>query len=239
MELKPLVTPNGVVTNSPDTDFWDELSDPPNFIVGALILAGHKPFAVASYIRVFAACGVVGLVLAPALLAPYSSRLGLGDPLSYGLTLLCAGAVVLIPGRVYELRRGSRITNKIGYPKRLRVCLWITEVLVVLGALYAILYWKFGGGGHHHPVPRAVIWALLAVSAGDLITASACLNIVNLNALVAEAKAARTQWREWRAKRADERGRVSTRASSTVWDRDPGQLDLVRCRRAGRRAPRP
>jgi hypothetical protein len=196
---------------APGEKFWKELSDPLNFIVGAVILARYKPTAVDTYLRLVAACSVLALVLAPPLAATWSSRLGLGDPLSYGLTLLCAGAVTLMPGRVDALTREGRIRDGREYPKALQRVLWGIEVAVSVVALYAIVHWKFGGNGDH-PVLRAVTWALLAVSASDLMTASASLNTAEWNANIEEAnKTIREALALWRARRA-ERAREKARA---------------------------
>jgi hypothetical protein len=199
--------------------FWNELSDPLNFIVGALIVARYKPSAVDTYLRLVAACSVVAVVLAPPLAGIWSSRLGLGAPLSYGLTLVCAGAVTLIPGRVYALTREGRIRQGAEfcgkeYPKALQRFLWGLEVLVSVAALYAIVHWKFGGSADH-AVLRAVTWAILAVSASDLITASASLNVVQWNADVDEVnktiREALDLWRNRRAERTREKAIVRAR----------------------------
>jgi hypothetical protein len=199
----------GIFFNTPPDTFWKELSDPLNFIVGAVILARYKPTAVETYLRIVAACSVLALVLAPPLAATWSSKLGLGDPLSYGLTLLCAGAVTLIPGRTYALTLDHRIRHGKGYPKGLQRFLWGVEIFVSAAALYAILRWKFGGP-NDHPVWRGVTWAALAVSASDLITASSILNVVEWNANIEEAnktiKEALALWREhWAARRDDKK----------------------------------
>jgi hypothetical protein len=189
---------------APGEEFWEELSDPLNFIVGAVILAIYRPKTVDTYLRLVATCSVLALVLAPPLATRWSSKLGLGDPLSYGLTLLCAGAVTLIPGRVHALTSERGIRPGKGYPKPLQRFVWAIEVAVSVVALYAIVSWKFGGNGDH-PVLRGVTWALLAVSASDLITASASLNTVewndNLKHVNESIKEALALWRKRRAER--------------------------------------
>jgi hypothetical protein len=219
VRFAPLPTIRFGIFRAAGAAFWNELSDPLNFIVGAVILARYKPSAVDTYLRLVAACSVVALVLAPPLAATWSSKLGLGDPLSYGLTLVCAGAVTLIPGRVYALTREGRIRQGAKfrgkeYPKALQRILWGLEVLVSVAALYAIVHWKFGGSGDH-AVLRAVTWAILAVSASDLITASASLNVVEWNADIDEVnktiREALALWRARRAKRAREKATARTR----------------------------
>lgn len=167
------------------SELLEELTDPVNFIVGALIIVRHEGLTILTYIRLVAALWVAAAVASPVVAGALWPKLELGDPVPYGLTLLGAGAITLLPGRLDSLHRDGRYGT--GYPIRLRKRLAIAEVVVAVAAAIFILAWQFGGPGHHTTL-RAVFWAAGAVSISDLITMTACANVVFWRNMLVEAE---------------------------------------------------
>jgi hypothetical protein len=157
----------------PRDELEKEMTDPLDFVVGAVLTALFD-WSFQAYVRLINAAWVLAIVVAPALAIAWSDKLGIGDPVSYGLTLLGASALPLIPSRIAELKRQGKCGGG-GYPWALRTAMDFLEVWVVVAAAVLIFAWHFGDhNGHHHTVERAVSWALGAVALGDLFTVSAC-----------------------------------------------------------------
>jgi hypothetical protein len=172
-------------------ELLEELTDPVNFIVGALIIVRHEGLTLLTYVRLVAALWVAAAVASPVVAGAFWPKLELGDPVPYGLMLLGAGAITLIPGRVDDLHRDGRYGT--GYPIKLRRRLAIVEMVVAAAAAIFILAWQFGGPGHHTTL-RAVIWAAGAVSISDLITMTACANVVFWRNLLVAAEGLLQFW---------------------------------------------
>jgi hypothetical protein len=169
-------------------EWWAAVTDPVSFVVGSILLLflrrklSIKPaFEVEGWRLEGEVMGLLlstiltpTLILAlpvalPVLVGVLFPHLGTGDPFWFALTLLVAGAVTLVPGRLAELRakgwaRGS------GYPKKLRKTMWGIEFCIVIVVIPLILFWNFGGQGHH-PAVRAVAWGLVSISLAELWTA--------------------------------------------------------------------
>jgi hypothetical protein len=159
-------------------EWWAAVTDPVNFVVGSVLLLFLR-----RKLSIDQACeeegwvlegNVMGLLLSTiltptlflALPVVLPFLLGIGDPFWFALTLLVGGAVTLVPGRLAELRakewaRGS------GYPKKLRKTMWRVEFCIVVVVIPLILFWNFGGQGHH-PAVRAIAWGLVSISSAEL-----------------------------------------------------------------------
>jgi hypothetical protein len=175
--------------NLPDRA-WAELTDPVSFVVGSMLMLFYGSKSVAAgasshpdpavmgqrFGQRFGATAVVVLVVTmPVLIGLLFPNVATGDPFVYALTLLVAGAVTFVPGRIAELREKGRLRGG-GYPKTLRQIMWYLESVIAIVAILAMVTWKFGGPGNHEVV-RAVVWGVLAVCAADLYTVSAVRTI--------------------------------------------------------------
>ncbi len=169
---------------------WPELVDPVGFVVGSILVLfygsrsasggsslSRDPVLVGQRIgwRFGATAVVLLVVIMPVLVGLLFPEVATGDPFAYALTLLAAGAITFVPGRVADLRDKGRVRGS-GYPKTLRKAMWYLESVIAIIAVVVIVAWKFGGPGNHQVV-RAVVWGLLAVCAAEFYTFGAVRNI--------------------------------------------------------------
>lgn len=178
----------GLLFGLEPTEFWEEITDLLNFFVGQLIMVLKGKRWHEADTRFGSAILVAIAVLAPVVVGALFPQL-FGDPVAYPVALLVAGAVILWPGRLAELRDRSRVSGT-GYPKRLRRWMWWFEVSFIVVAAALIVLWASDAAtaAHvkpvHHPVPSkhplglAIAWGVGAASLGDLFTGFACLNTV-------------------------------------------------------------
>jgi hypothetical protein len=178
---------------------WQELSDPLNFVIGAILLTfaalrhggfGHadtRTRLALSVFRLGGALGVTAIVTLPVIVGTARPKLDTGDPTLYGLTLLVGGALALVPGRIEQLRalpeqemRGS------GYPRCLRKAMWIGELALLIVGVAMIVLWGFGGAGKSDEL-RALVWGAVSVSLADFLTLTAAVNFATAQTAVQSA----------------------------------------------------
>lgn len=196
MLLRVLMRRDGV-----PRDVWRELSDPLNFVVGALFLAvvevkdkgerrdGEATRFVLSAFRLTGAVLVAVIVAVPVLLGIAVPKLDTGDASLYALTLLLGSVVALIPGRIRDLKMAPgyerhpkvRLAEE-AYPRGFRQILWVIEGILIVAGTVTIVVWGFGGAGKNDEL-RAVVWGLVLVSAADFITLMAAVNFVTAKRL--------------------------------------------------------
>ena len=178
---------------------WRELSDPLNFVVGAVLLTfaalrhgglgrtdGRARVAL-SVFRLFGALGVAAIVALPVLIGEARPKLDTGNPTIYALTLLIGGAIALVPGRMRELRRPpDPELHGLDYPKGLRARMWIVEFVLLVGGVVLIAVWGFGGAGKNDDL-RAVVWGAISVSLADFLTLIAAVNFATAKSAVEAA----------------------------------------------------
>jgi hypothetical protein len=179
---------------------WRELSDPLNFVVGAVLLTfaalkhgglgrtdGLARAALSAF-RLFGTLGVAAIVALPVLIGEARPKLDTGNPTIYALTLLVGGAITLVPGRIRELRRPpDPELDGLDYPKRLRALMWIVELVLVVGGIVLIALWGFGGAGKNDDL-RAVVWGAISVSLADFLTLIAAVNFATAKSAVEAAR---------------------------------------------------
>jgi len=182
--------------------FWEDLSDPLNFVVGSMLLIFYPvkltdsnrattipPTAVRRVTLGWRIGTTVdlGILIAIPVVTPWLwPHLGTGDALVYAATVFIGGVVTLIPSRLAELRnKNPRRVRGTGYPKTLRKVILVLDYVIIVAAIVAIVVWGFGGPANHRYL-RAIVWGLLAVSVTDLLAFFAARNIAFAYVVAAE-----------------------------------------------------
>jgi hypothetical protein len=153
---------------------WQNLADPATFIVSSILTLFFAPPTTAprddAYFAVLGARlgGVLVMIVvlvAPPLVGLLFPDVHTGNEYAYAVTLLVAGAVTMIPGRVAELRDLERIRG-VGYPKRLRRTMWAIECTLIVAGLSVALSWSAENADT--AVAPAVGLGLAATSLSDI-----------------------------------------------------------------------
>jgi hypothetical protein len=188
---------NTVGTGIPE-ETWAELTDPVGFVIGTVLIFvyGKRRPGVETANSVLGRVGttlwVAAAVVIPLVVGKIWPHIGTGDDFWYAMTLLIAGALTFIPGRVGELRDKTppRVKGH-GYPKMLRLVMLVIEYLIAAAAIIMILVWGFGGA-ENHGVVRAVVWGLLATCAAEISTFAAARQIAAADLTLFRSVAANT-----------------------------------------------
>jgi hypothetical protein len=137
---------------------WQEITDPLTFCAGAAILFfSDRESRTVRFCRLAFAVWIVFVTVVFALAT------SVGNVVAYAGTLAVAGVLILLPGRIGELRHQGRLAGR-GYPKTLRIAMCLVEFLLVAMAL--ILSHPL----HAVPVIHGIAAGAVIASSSDLFT---------------------------------------------------------------------